>query len=344
MPKVLLGMSGGVDSSAAAIVLMKNGYEVAGCTVRMFDGTEKNISDAKAVCEKLGIEHFVFDFSDVFKEKVIGNFIDAYFMGDTPNPCVECNRYLKFGKMLEKAQELGYDCIATGHYAQIRQDNGRYILSRPKDKAKDQTYFLYNLTQHQLAHTLFPLADLDKPTIRNLAAEAGLINADKPDSQDICFVPDGDYASFIKSNTDKNIPCGNYIDSNGNILGQHSGMIHYTIGQRKGLGVTFGRPMFVVGKNAADNTVTLGGSDELFTTKLAACDVNFVGGEIPSGKIRISAKVRYSQKEQPATAEMQGDRLEVIFDEPQRAIASGQAVVLYDGDDVIGGGKIIREE
>lgn len=345
MMRVLVGMSGGVDSSACAVVLMKQGYDVTGCTVKMFGDSEVNIRDAKAVCDKLGIEHIVLDFSDVFREKVIGSFLKTYLLGNTPNPCIQCNKYLKFGKMLEKAEEMGFDFIATGHYAGIEKDaDGKYVLKRAEDSSKDQTYVLYNLTQYQLSHTLFTLAGYSKPEIRSIASEAGLINAEKPDSQDICFIPDGDYAKFIRDNTDTVIKRGKYIDTEGTILGEHSGVIHYTIGQRKGLGVTFGKPMFVVGKNASDNTVTLGESEKLFSSKLTAGDVNFISGEYPARPINVYAKVRYSQKEQPATVVMKDGIAIVEFDEPQRAVAPGQSVVFYDGDICLGGGIIIKGE
>lgn len=349
MAKVLVGMSGGVDSSAAALILKKSGYDVIGCTLRLFDktdsdrpcGTSKDIEDAKSVCDNIGIEHFVFDLRELFAEKVIGSFTDSYLTGKTPNPCIECNKNIKFGMMLKKAEEMGADYVATGHYAHIEQRDGRYLLIRPKDLSKDQTYVLYTLSQYQLSHTLFPLADYDKTKIREIAREAGLINSDKADSQDICFVPSGDYAGFIESYTGRKSPSGNFIDSEGKVLGSHLGIIRYTTGQRKGLGVTFGKPVYVVGKNVSDNTVILGDEAELYKKELTATDINLISAEKLTDGMRITAKTRYSHKEQPAVIETQGEYVRVIFDEPQRAITPGQSVVFYDGNIVVGGGKII---
>ncbi len=354
MAKVLVGMSGGVDSSVAALLLQRRGYDVIGCTLVLFDKESiidsssrtccslSDVEDARSVCNKLGIDHFVFNFKDLFKEKVIGNFIDSYINGSTPNPCIECNRYIKFDKMLRRSEELGMDYIATGHYAHIERDeNGRYLLIRPKDRSKDQTYVLYSLTQKQLAHTLFPLSDLDKSETRNIAEEAGLINSRKPDSQDICFVPDGDYAAFIEKSSDKGSEEGNFLDVDGNVIGTHRGIIHYTIGQRKGLGTAFGKPMFVVGKDVINNTVTLGEAFDLLTSELLADDVNLISVSSLDAPMRVTAKTRYSQREEPAIIMQSGSCIKVIFDKPQRAVTRGQAVVFYDGDVVVGGGKIV---
>ena len=355
MDKVLIGMSGGVDSSAAARILLDEGYEVAGATVVMFSddealcdeakkgGTEKNIADAKSVAEKLGIEHFVLDFKEEFKKRVMDDFVDCYLEGRTPNPCIECNRYIKFGKMLDAALERGFDYIATGHYALKEYDEktGRYLLKRPQDRSKDQTYVLYNMTQHQLKHTLFPLFSYTKPEIRKIAEESGLVTAGKADSQDICFVPDGKYAEFIKSRTEKTISEGNFTDTKGNILGKHKGIIYYTQGQRKGLGIALGKPAFVVSKDTASNVVVLGDESDLYTSVLTACDVNFISVESLSEKMRVTAKVRYNQKDVPAYISPLGEnRVKVEFDTPQRAVSPGQSVVFYDGDIVVGGGKI----
>lgn len=358
MAKVLVGMSGGVDSSVAAKVLMDKGYDVTGVTLKLFDSDDiitketktccalTDVEDARSVAYKLGFEHYVFNFKDNFKEHVMDKFSDSYINGNTPNPCIECNRYIKFDKMLERAEELGFDYIATGHYSHIVYDekSGRYLMMRPKDRSKDQTYVLYCLTQHQLKHTLFPLADYDKTTVRKIAEESGLINSRKPDSQDICFVPDGDYAGYIKKSTGYVPKTGDYIDSDGRVLGQHSGIINYTIGQRKGLGVTFGKPMFVVGKDVVNNTVILGEQEELFKKTLFADNVNLISIEKLTGPMRVTAKTRYSQTEKPAVVEAVEGGIKVTFDEPQRAITPGQAVVLYDGEIVVGGGTITKAE
>lgn len=358
MAKVLVGMSGGVDSSVAAKILMDKGYDVTGVTLKLYDNDDivtketrtccslTDVEDARSVAYKLGFEHYVFNFKDKFKKDVMDKFSESYLNGETPNPCIECNRHIKFDKMLQRAEELGFDYIATGHYAHIvfNDKTGRYNMIRPKDRSKDQTYVLYALTQHQLEHTLFPLADYDKVTVRKIAEEAGLINSRKPDSQDICFVPDGDYASYIKKSTGATPQEGNFIDKNKNILGTHGGIINYTIGQRKGLGVTFGKPMFVVEKNVSDNTVTLGEQEELFKSTLYADDVNLISVEKLDGPMRVTAKTRYSQKETPATVVPFKNGIKVTFDEPQRAISAGQAVVLYDGEVVVGGGTIRYSE
>lgn len=351
--KVMVGMSGGVDSSVAAKLLLEQGYDVTGVTMKLFDGITDDkprmccsltdVEDARSVCYKLGIEHFVFNFKDKFQSCVIDPFIESYLSGETPNPCILCNRHLKFDKMLRRARELDYDYIATGHYARIKYDGNRYLLLRPTDRAKDQTYVLYALTQKQLAHTLFPLGELTKSQVRAIAESAELVNAKKPDSQDICFVPDGDYAGFITEQAGEP-QAGDFLDVSGNILGRHGGVIRYTIGQRKGLGMTFGKPMFVVGKDAAANTVTLGEESDLFCDQLIAEDVNFISIAELRRPIRITAKTRYSQTEAAATLEpYDSDRVRVTFDFPQRAISAGQAVVFYDGDIVVGGGTIASE-
>ena len=361
LKKILVGMSGGVDSSAAALILKQKGYEVDGCTLKLFDGENftremeespdvrtccsvSDVMDAKSVCRKLGIEHYVFNFKDLFREKVMDAFAESYINGETPNPCINCNRYIKFDKMLARAQELGYDGIATGHYARSVYDeaSGRYLLKKAADERKDQTYVLYNMTQEQLARTLFPLWDMDKPEIRALAESNGLVNARKPDSQDICFVPDGDYASFIEQHTGKTFPQGDFIGTNGVKMGTHSGYIHYTIGQRKGLGAAFGKPVFVCGKDPVHNTVTLGESSDLMSDIVEADDINLISVPEIKGEMRVSAKIRYNMQAVSGTLTAVGDsRLRVKFDTPVRAAAKGQALVIYDGDTVVGGGKII---
>lgn len=354
MKKILTGMSGGVDSSVAALLLKQQGYDVSGCTLKLFDGEDENIltraccsfsdvEDARSVCYKLDIDHFVFNFKDLFRTEVMDRFAEGYICGETPNPCIFCNRYIKFDKMLERALLLGFDGIATGHYAKTERDekSGRTLLIRPADRKKDQTYVLYNMTQFQLERTVFPLWDRNKEQNRALAEEYGLVNARKPDSQDICFVPDGDYARFISEHTKKDFPEGDFIDTEGNVIGRHSGIIRYTIGQRKGLGVTFGKPVYVCGKDVDRNTVTLGGSKDLLTTAAVAEDVNLISVPDIDRPMRITAKTRYNMTDAAGTLERVGDsKIKVTFDVPQRAVTKGQALVVYDGDIVVGGGTI----
>jgi tRNA-specific 2-thiouridylase len=351
--KVLVAMSGGVDSAVCAH-LVKEHHEAVGVTMKLHDQSdnliygensccsEQDIADAKSVCHLLGIPHEVHDFGADFKEHVISNFINCYKCGSTPNPCVVCNRKIKFDQLLKMALERGYDAVATGHYARIeKREDGRYILKKALDLSKDQSYVLYSLTQEQLSHTLFPLGEMTKADARDLAESIGFVNARKHDSQDICFIPDGDYVNFIKRITGEDFKTGNFIDLNGNILGTHNGIINYTIGQRKGLGIALGEPMYVVDKNLEDNTVTLARNSDLFSTTLTANNINLISCEKIDTPIKICAKIRYNQKEQPATVEqIEENRIKVTFDEPQRAITRGQSVVLYDGDIVVGGGII----
>ena len=352
MAKVMVGMSGGVDSSVAAKLLIDSGYDVTGVTLKLFDGGDisedfrtccslSDVEDARSVCYRLGIDHFVFNFKEAFRKKVINQFTESYLNGKTPNPCIECNRHIKFDKMLRRAEELGFDYIATGHYAERVYDykTNRYILKRPKDRSKDQTYVLYGLTQYQLSKTLFPLGEYEKSDIRRIAEAAGLINSRKPDSQDICF--DGDYASFIKKNTGAEIKEGNFISADGDVIGRHKGIINYTIGQRRGIGISIGKPAYVTDKNALENTVTIGDESNLYKSEITAYDVNLISLDSISDEMRVTAKVRYSRNEQAAVVIPSGNgEVLVKFDEPQRAPASGQAVVFYDGDVVIGGGTI----
>ena len=301
-----------------------------------------DVEDARSVAHRLGMPYYVFNFSDDFKEKVIDKFVSEYLRGFTPNPCIDCNRYMKFDKLFERADILGCDHIATGHYARIEKCGDKYLLKKAVDLSKDQSYVLWNMTQEQLSRTLFPLGELNKTETRDIAQRYGFINADKPDSQDICFVPDGDYGTVIEKYTGKESIPGSFIDSKGNVLGKHNGIIRYTIGQHRGLGISLGAKFYVTAIDAQNNTVTLGKSEELMSKGAVVSDFNFIGGEALAGKFKCKAKVRYRQTEQDAVAEVKenGD-VAVIFTDLQRAVTRGQSAVLYDGDTVIGGGTII---
>lgn len=342
-------MSGGVDSSVAAAVLKEQGYEVIGVTLSLYKedpntGTADE-RDAAAVCKSLGIKHIIVDRRSLFEDTVIKNFIDSYEAGLTPNPCVLCNKAIKFSEMLKIADQIGADYVATGHYSAVKKDEvtGRYILYRPEDKSKDQTYMLYKLTQEQLSRILMPLADYTKSDIREKAKQLNLSVADRPDSQDICFVPDGDYAAFIERYTGKSYPQGNFVLPEGKVAGKHKGLIHYTVGQRKGLGIALGKPAFVVSKNPNNNEVTISDDESLlFKREVRLRDVNYIPFDKPEGEIRVEAKLRYRHKQAPATLiGLDNNEAVLLFDEPQRAPAPGQAAVVYDGDLLIGGGTII---
>lgn len=349
-------MSGGVDSSVAAYLLKKQGYDVIGLTMQIWQeedtkDIEENggccglsaVDDAKRVANQLGIPHYVMNFRQDFKKYVIDDFIDEYRNGRTPNPCIRCNRYVKWESLLTRALGIGADYIATGHYARIRQlDNGRYVISNSVTAKKDQTYALYSLTQEQLARTLMPVGEFSKDEIRQIAVENGLLTANKPDSMEICFVPDNDYAGYIINNSDVISTPGNFVDLQGNILGTHKGIIHYTVGQRKGLGIAFGKPMFVLKIRPDTNEVVLGTNDESFANKLYCKNLNFMAVDNVTEKTKLTAKIRYNHSGALCSIrKVEDDLYECVFTEPQRAITPGQAVVFYENDYVYGGGTII---
>ena len=352
MAKALIAMSGGVDSSVAAHLIHKAGYDCIGVTMRLFDGEEApgdkaccsldSALDAKSVARKIGIPHHTFNFKADFEKTVIEPFIAAYEQGATPNPCIECNRHLKFAALYERARSLGCEYIVTGHYARVEKAGDKFVLRRAADPDKDQSYVLYALTQENLAHTMFPLGNLLKEQTRGIAASEGFVSANKPESQDICFIPDGDYAGFIRRRTGREYPEGDFVDTAGRILGRHKGIINYTIGQRKGLGIALGAPAYVKDIDVINNRVVLCGNGELFESELEAGDFNWISGEPPKGEVACMAAVRYRGVLKPALVSVTGkNSVHVRFLSPQRAITRGQAVVLYDGDVVLGGGTIL---
>ncbi|MEG2787757.1 MAG: tRNA 2-thiouridine(34) synthase MnmA [Romboutsia sp.] len=355
--RVMIGMSGGVDSSVAAYLLKQQGYDVIGVTMKLWQDDEDDdlieneggccslaaVEDARKVAEKIGIPFYVLNFSEVFKEKVIEPFIDEYLNGRTPNPCIACNKHIKFDDFFKKARQIGCDYVATGHYAKIEKDEkiGRFLLKKSVTDKKDQTYALYNLTQEQLEHTLLPIGEFEKDRVREIAKEMGMDVHNKPDSQEICFVKDNDYAGYVKKHSKKRIEEGYFVDTKGKLLGKHSGIVNYTIGQRKGLGIAFGKPMFVVDINPKKNTVILGDNEDIFSKELIASKVNFIPFDGIDEPIRVQAKIRYSAKPADATVYKIGeDSIKIVFDEPQRAITKGQSVVMYNGEIVVGGAII----
>lgn len=351
--QIAVAMSGGVDSSAAAWLLKEQGHDLMGITLTLFDdatanvpGNQQDVEDAKAVAEQLGFPHYVFHMAQCFREQVMDRFAAAYEAGATPNPCVVCNRHIKFGALLEQARKLDAQAVATGHYAQVSWDEGsqRYLLRKAAHPEKDQSYVLYALTQDQLSASRFPLGHLSKNEIREIALSQGLVSARKRESQDICFVPDGDYAAFIRRHTGKEYPAGPFVDLKGKVLGTHTGIIGYTVGQRRGLGVSSNQGrLYVKEVRPGDNTVVLCDNQALFSRTLTANDLNLIALSRLDSPMRLKAKVRYRQEEQPCLVEQTGeDTIRVTFDQPQRAITPGQAVVLYDGDVVVGGATILE--
>ncbi|MGM9551892.1 MAG: tRNA 2-thiouridine(34) synthase MnmA [Clostridia bacterium] len=355
MSKALIAMSGGVDSSVASCLMAEKGFDCMGVTMKLFHNEDiglsrehsccslEDVEDARSVAYSLGMPYYVFNFTNRFRECVIDKFVQAYENGITPNPCIDCNRYLKFDKLFWRMKELDYDYVVTGHYARIEYDSAtdRYLLKKAIDNDKDQSYVLYTMTQEQLKHTLFPLGELTKPKVREIAKKHRFINADKRDSQDICFVTNGKYTDFIKQYTSKDYPEGDFVDMNGKILGTHKGIIHYTIGQRKGLNISAGVPLYVCDINAKENKVILGTENELYRKELVAKDINMISVPCIEKPVRLQVKVRYRHPMQWATVtQMDSDVLKIEFDEPQKAITKGQSVVLYDNDIVVGGGII----
>lgn len=341
--RALIGMSGGVDSSLAAKLMKDQGYDCVGCTMQLLDQphSPEGSEDARAAADRLGIPFYVFDLRAEFRREVIDRFIAAYEGGQTPNPCIECNRRMKFGRLLHRAEELDCHWVVTGHYARVEERGGRFLLKRAADLAKDQTYFLACLTQGQLARVKFPLGEYTKAEVRELAREAGLLNADKRDSQDICFVPGGDYAAVMEAYTGKSYPAGDYLDQSGNVVGRHRGAVRYTLGQRKGLALALGAPVYVCAKDMARNTVTVGPESALYSRALRAEGINWFPFDAAVRPLRCTVKTRHSQREAPATVRpLEHGGALVEYDAPQRAVTPGQAVVLYDGEIVLGGGTI----
>ncbi len=351
----LIAMSGGVDSSVAASLMKDRGFDCIGCTMRLYENdmigedlfgtccSLKDTEDARSVTEKIGIPYYIFHYEKEFIDNVIEPFVCSYERGETPNPCIRCNKYLKFDILYQKAKELGCEYIVTGHYARIEEKDGHFYLKKALDPTKDQSYVLYDLTEEQLSHTFFPLGDYTKNAARQMADEKEFVTSHKSDSQDICFVPDGDYAGMIRRYRNKDYPKGPIVDAQGNVLGEHNGIIGYTIGQRRGLGVPADRRLYVTKLDVENNTVVLSDNSDLFEKEVLVRGFNWITGEAPKGEFRCMAKVRYRHKEQPATAVILEDgHARITFDEPQRAITAGQSAVLYESDTVLGGGIIYK--
>ena len=347
--RVLLGMSGGVDSSVSALLLKKQGYEVIGTTMELFAGSSccntNTYIDAKNVCNQIGVPHFIYNFKDEFKKYVIDDFINCYSNCLTPNPCIECNKFMKFGLMYEKAKELGCEYIATGHYAKTEYSEkyDRWVLKKSKAGKKDQSYVLWNIPKNLVEHVVFPLADFEsKDEIRKIAKENNLKTANKPDSEDICFIPDGNYKRFLEENSNLKPKKGNIVHVNGTVLGKHNGLYNYTIGQRKGLGISYKEPLFVVGFNRAKNEVIVGEKEYIYKTEMIVKNINLLLVDKIEDSMKVSVKTRYSSKEEMATIEMvDEDTIKVVFDNPVARITPGQSAVFYLDDIVVGGGKIV---
>ena len=351
--KALIAMSGGVDSSVAASLMVDKGYDCMGCTMRLYENdmvgkdlfdtccSLADTQDARAVCDRLGIDYQIYHYEAEFRENVIEPFVCSYELGETPNPCIRCNKYLKFDILYQKGRDMGFDYIVTGHYARIEERDGHFYLLKAKDLNKDQSYVLYDLSEEQLSHTFFPLGEYTKSQTREIAEGKEFATSHKSESQDICFVPDGDYAAMIKRYRGKDYPKGNFVDTDGNVLGQHNGIIGYTIGQRRGLGIPDKKRLYVTKLDVDNNQVILGDNEDLFKREVNIRDFHWITGDVPKDEFRCSAKIRYRHKEQPGVCIINNDGTAVFtFDEPQRAITPGQSAVLYDGDYVLGGGII----